>query len=129
MTDKRIRHLPVMDGDKLRGVISIGDLVKCVISASSATIAHLENYISGGYAELMSVAAVSDRQRLSNMRRLDRRYSFQTVFPPTIVRTARPFSFQPSNGVLRESALKRFASTVHSSSGSIKRDIRGRARR
>ena len=29
-------------------------------------------------------------------------YNFQTVFPPTIVRTARPFSFQPSNGELRE---------------------------
>jgi hypothetical protein len=33
---------------------------------------------------------------------IDRRYSSQTVFPPTIVRTARPFSFQPWNGVLRD---------------------------
>src|SRR5437016_12567400 len=49
MTDKRIRHLPVMDGDKLRGIISIGDLVKCVIANQSAAIAHLESYISGGY--------------------------------------------------------------------------------
>jgi hypothetical protein len=32
----------------------------------------------------------------------DRRYSFQTVFPPAIVRTARPFSCQPSKGELRE---------------------------
>ncbi len=47
MTEKRIRHLPVMDGEKLRGVISIGDLVKFVISAQHATIAHLENYIYG----------------------------------------------------------------------------------
>ena len=50
MTDKHIRHLPVVDGTKVVGVISIGDLVKHVISCQSAAIAHLENYIHGGYA-------------------------------------------------------------------------------
>jgi len=50
MTDKRIRHLPVVENGKLRGVISIGDLVKHVISVQSATLDHLERYISGGYS-------------------------------------------------------------------------------
>jgi len=50
MTDKRVRHLPVVDHGKLCGVISIGDLVKHVISVQSATLDHLERYISGGYA-------------------------------------------------------------------------------
>ena len=49
MTEKRIRHLPVVDNGKLRGVLSIGDLVKHIISTQSATIEHLESYIHGGY--------------------------------------------------------------------------------
>ena len=49
MTERHIRHLPVVENGRLVGLISIGDLVKHVISCQSATIAHLENYISGGY--------------------------------------------------------------------------------
>lgn len=49
MTEKRIRHLPVVADGELRGVISIGDLVKKVISAQSATLAQLQDYIAGGY--------------------------------------------------------------------------------
>ena len=46
MTEKHIRHLPVMDGDKLLGVISIGDLVKYIIEEQKHVIEQLEQYIS-----------------------------------------------------------------------------------
>lgn len=47
MTDKHIRHLPVVEDGKLIGVISIGDLVKTVISTQQNLINSLENYITG----------------------------------------------------------------------------------
>ena len=49
MTEKRIRHLPVMEGSQVVGLISIGDLVKRVIDEQHFMIKHLENYISGSY--------------------------------------------------------------------------------
>jgi CBS domain-containing protein len=47
MTNKHIRHLPVMEEGRLLGVVSIGDVVKDIISEQEFVIAQLENYITG----------------------------------------------------------------------------------
>ena len=47
MTDRHIRHLPVIEDDRLIGVISIGDVVKVIITEQTYLIEHLENYIAG----------------------------------------------------------------------------------
>jgi CBS domain-containing protein len=50
MTEHRIRHLPVMEAEKLLGIISIGDLVNWIISAQNSAIEQMEQYIAGGVA-------------------------------------------------------------------------------
>ncbi len=49
MTDKRIRHLPVVEGVTLVGIVSIGDLVRSVITVQGEIIQHLQQYINGPY--------------------------------------------------------------------------------
>ena len=49
MTDKRIRHLPVVEGAAIVGIVSIGDLVRSVITVQGETIQYLQQYINGQY--------------------------------------------------------------------------------
>ena len=49
ITRNRIRHLPVVENEKVLGVVSIGDLVKWLVSEQEVTIEHLQNYISSKY--------------------------------------------------------------------------------
>jgi CBS domain-containing protein len=49
MTERKVRHLPVLDGQHMLAIISIGDLVNWIISAQTAAIDQLEKYITGAY--------------------------------------------------------------------------------
>ncbi|HTY86025.1 MAG TPA: CBS domain-containing protein [Candidatus Acidoferrum sp.] len=51
MTEHRVRHLPVVEADKVVGLVSIGDLVNWIISTQSAQIDQMAQYISGGYPQ------------------------------------------------------------------------------
>jgi CBS domain-containing protein len=48
MTEQRVRHLPVLDGERLVGIVSIGDVVRAVVDEQQLTIASLERYIASG---------------------------------------------------------------------------------
>ncbi|MBI3191644.1 MAG: CBS domain-containing protein [Pedosphaera parvula] len=50
MTEKRVRHLPVMENDKVVGIVSIGNLVNWIISSQKSAIDQLQNYITGGFS-------------------------------------------------------------------------------
>ena len=58
VTHHRTRHLPVLDGERLVGVISIGDLVNAIIAAQAHTIDQLHTYITGSYP---GIAAATSR--------------------------------------------------------------------
>lgn len=47
MTEKRIRHLPVLEGDTVKGIVSIGDIVKYMVQEKEFVIKNLQSYISG----------------------------------------------------------------------------------
>lgn len=49
MTENRIRHLPIMDGNRVMGILSIGDLVNWIIRVQTHAIEQLESYVTGQY--------------------------------------------------------------------------------
>jgi CBS domain-containing protein len=49
MTTRRLRHLPVRQGEAVVGVVSIGDIVNWIVAAQQQTITHMQAYITGSY--------------------------------------------------------------------------------
>ncbi|MCK5595065.1 CBS domain-containing protein, partial [bacterium] len=49
MTNNKIRHIPIMNNEKLLGIVSIGDIVKTLLDVAVTENKHMKNYISGGY--------------------------------------------------------------------------------
>jgi len=64
MTEKRIRHLPVMRDNRVVGVISIGDVVRAVIGQQANTIQYLEDYITTGHPEVSKLPEKVDEREL-----------------------------------------------------------------
>jgi CBS domain-containing protein len=58
VTERHIRHLPVVDQGALVGVISIGDLVKAIVSAQAETIQYLSDYIEGKHTQMVATRMV-----------------------------------------------------------------------
>lgn len=56
MTEKRFRHLPVVEEGKVLGIVTIGDMVKSIVSQQQETIKHLESYIAGDLAAELTPA-------------------------------------------------------------------------
>ena len=69
MTRKRIRHLPIVENEKMLGVVSIGDQVKWVVSEQEETIEHLQNYISSKYPTWYLCLRAVSGQKFSSRRR------------------------------------------------------------
>lgn len=84
MTENRLRHLPVVEDGKLLGLISIGDLVKDIISEQKFVIEQLEHYITGyrGWAGEVSRGRISGRflhMRLARVQKVHHRLAVALV--------------------------------------------------